>query len=689
MAKYDDLTSLEGLDAVRKRPGMYIGSTNSLDGKNPRGLLQLAQEVISNSTDEAMNGYGKNISLTIHEDNSMTISDEGRGIPMGGEDMDAVIRGFTVLHTSGKYGDSNAAYGKSGGLNGVGNKAVTALSEYVTCSAVTSTGDAYEITFNQEKVVNKKYRKRKRGEATGTTITFLPDLTIFDTIDWELSELQRRMENQSYLAPGVTYTLTDERLVAPEEEEEREKFTNTFSYLNENGMADLAAEHAKGNGTVGMTAPLHFHGYYEFNNGKPVGALDDPSAVSPGNEIIDVEIGMIYTDDIGENIITFANGIPTYKGGPHRDGAIDSINKIINDFAVDRKLVKGRSAKTKMAKDDTSDGLILALSVGIPESLVDYEGQMKEQLGTGQAKIAVESTMERCFGPWLYDNEKKGKEIVEKISEAKDAREAARAAREDARAARKTGGKSRVAELSKKLKPALSKDPKERELFIVEGDSAGGSAVQGRNAQTQGILPLKGKPKNIYGKKLSEILANEEIRTIVNVLNAGVGKDFNHEEMEYDKVIIMTDADDDGKHINELLILIFHKLFPGLIENGHLYMANAPLFRFDKYIGGKRDKHFALNVAEFEQMKDQYTGYNVTRMKGLGEMNADDLKLTTMNPGTRVLTQLRADDQKSVSEMLTLFLGDKKIGSQTAAEARYEWIKENVDFRTSDQEIPA
>lgn len=694
MSDYNDVTTLEGLDGIRLRPGMYVGSVSSSEGRNPRGLLQLAQEVISNSTDEAMNGHGKNISMTIHEDNSITITDEGRGIPMG-KDFDSVIRTFTKIHTSGKFGDGNSAYSKSGGLNGIGSKAVTALSKYVTCTAVSSTGDAYEITFNVEKVASTSHRKAKRGEKTGTSITFLPDDDVFDHIDWDLSELKKRMDNQSYLAPGVTYVLTDERLKAPEEndsdETESKPFTNTFVYLHENGMKDLAADYAKGNDFVGMKEPAHFFGYFEFDDSpkpKPVGSIDSPSDAAKGHHVIDVEIGMVYTEDLGENIITFANGIPTYKGGPHRDGAIDAINKIINDFAVDRKIVTGKSAKNRMTKDDTTDGLVLALSIGIPEAMIDYEGQMKEQLGTSQAKTAVESVIERNFAPWLYDNESTAKQIVEKIKDAKNAREAAKAAREDLKAARTTGGRNKNAEISKKLKPALSRDRKSRELFIVEGDSAGGSAYQARDSQTQGVLPLRGKPLNIYGRRLSDILKNEEIRTLINVLGAGVGKEFDPEKLEYNKIILMADADDDGSHIVELLILIFYKLFPGIIENGHLYIANAPLFRFDKYISNRRDKHFALNMDEYDKMKGQFPGYNVTRMKGLGEMSYEDLKVTTMNKGTRVLTKLEVTDSRSTQDKLTLFLGDQKIGSQTSAQARYEWIRENVDFRVSEQEIP-
>ena len=498
---YDSLQTLEGLEAVRKRPGMYVGSTTSQDGANPRGLLQLAQEILSNSADEAIMGYGKEIILTVHSDNSMTIQDFGRGIPMG-KDYDDVIRAFTVLHTSGKF--DSKSYSNAGGQNGIGAKATNALSEYLTVEAVTSTGDAYCLTFEQNEVVSKSSRKRKKGEVSGTTVHFLPDAEIFETIEWDAFELVKKLDTLAYLNAGVAFNYVDERELPEKTMELLEHYykdrltveegrTQVVSE-HEGGVKDLVADQVEGESLIGFKEPL---------------------LVTGESDGMTVEVALVYTETIGDQLFSYANGIRTPDGGPHEDGVRQTISKVLNQFVKDKKLGSRLDAR------DTRDGLVAAISVGIPEDLLQFESQTKEKLGTTEIKPVLEKILEEGLASYLYDHEKQGKAIVAKAKDSQSARKAAQEARKVSQANResKRGGKKLL--VSSKLTTAGSKNPKERELFIVEGDSAGGSAKRARDAKTQAILPLRGKPLNVLGLRLSRIIANEEISTLLNVIGAG------------------------------------------------------------------------------------------------------------------------------------------------------------------------
>lgn len=658
--EYDNVLTLDGLDAVRKRPGMYVGSTSSVEGENPRALLQLAQEILSNSTDEALAGYGDRIIMTLHKDNSLSVEDNGRGVPMG-VDGDAVIRSFTVLHTSGKF-DSNA-YQISGGQHGIGSKATNALSKWLRVKATTSVGDAYDITFQQEDVIAFKKKRKKKVDPTGTLVHFLPDDRIFDHIDWDANTLKHKLQMMAYLTDGVAYEFVNER------------DDETVEFLYKNGIADMVGSIHDASERIGFKKPLRIKKKVLLDKAKqPVSVLDVDDKTS--GKTINVDLAILYTEAIGEQIFSYVNAIPTKDGGPHEDGAKDAVRDAFRNYITAKKLFKKGTVDPK----DTRDGMVLAVSLGIPEDLLQFESQTKEKLGTSQAKKAVYMVLEYALSHWLYDNEKPAQKIIEKMIDSKTAREAARDARKASQAARKgSSGKDKIV-LSTKLTKAISKNPKERELFIVEGDSAGGSAKAARHPQTQAILPVRGKPLNVSGKRLGVIMKNEEIATMVNVIGAGVGTDFDISKIQYDKIIIMTDADDDGFHILELLILAIWKLMPDMLRNGHIYAANAPLYRFDHYINGKREKAFAIDQAEYDRIKDNHKGWKVTRMKGLGEMNPVELEETTMKKGTRRLTQLRVENDQEVTRMLELFMGGKPKDGKSASHARRDWLSENVDF---------
>lgn len=671
---YDSIKTIEGLAAIRLRPGMYVGSTTSDDGSNPRALQQLVQEIISNSADEALNGFGNEVILTIHEDNSVSISDKGRGIPAG-DNFDDIIRAATVMHSSGKF--DSESYNTSGGQNGIGLKACTALSKWLTVDAVTSVGDAYSITFQQEDVVKKSMRQAKKGEQTGTTITFLPDDTIFSTIDWDTKQLSHKLDTLAYITPGVIYSLKDNR---PEEPIEK-------SYSHPDGMKDMVKAHAEGIGLVGVDEPLRIIGNYYFDdNNKAIGTDEDIS--STGLTKIGVEVALAWTESVNEDIMCYTNGIPNKDGGPHLDGARSAISKVVSDYAKTNKLLKG---KEKITSEDTRDGLVMVVSVSIPGNILQFESQTKEKLGTTQARVAVSRVLEDNLSKWFYDNAKSAGKIIERMKDASDAREAAAKARKASQLSRSSKSKKDIFDVSSKLVRSTAKNPKDRELVLVEGDSAGGSVIKGReirkikgkNSIIQAVLPLRGKVLNVKkAKKQSKILSNTEISTIIQVLGAGFGKDFDVEKLEYDKVVILADGDDDGAHIISLIITMFWGLMPELITQGHLYVAQPPLFRFDTYKNGKRIKAFALDNAEYDAIKDNYKGWNVTRLKGLGEMDATELSETVIKKGNRKLIRVTADKAIEANKQVDLLMGDAK----DAAEKRRAWIEEVVNFMDNSED---
>lgn len=645
---YNKITSMEGLAHVRAKPGMYVGSISSDNGQMPQALVQVFQEIVSNAVDEAMAGYGDTINITVHEDNAVTVQDFGRGIPMG-EDFDDVIRSFTTLNSSGKF--DSTAYEISAGTHGIGAKACTALSEYVKATVVRS-DVAYEIHFKQKEVTYKSSRKPKRGEKTGTTITFLPDDSVFEMINWDGKQLARKLKSQSYLTPQVTYNFLDER----------DSDAQVISYHHPNGIAELVSDVAADVPRVGSQKPISFSDNAYFSNGAFVG-LEDSVKNTADLTRVGIDISLLYTEDMGENIIAYTNGIPNPQGGYHVNGATKALHKVIDSFARENKIAK---SKDKITPGDTREGLVMVVSAAVPESIVSFEGQTKGSLKTKEAEIAANAVMEKYFSMWTMENSKQATTIAKQVVDSMKVRETTAELRKASKASKKRTSKSDKLELSKKLVEASPSAPAEyRELFITEGDSAAGGAVaarlpeviKGKKVITQGVLPIKGKIINPHGKSLSRVLENTEVTTIINVIGTGIGRDFDISKLRYHKIIFASDADDDGYHIRCLLLTLIWKLMPDLINEGHVYIANPPLFRFKTYVKGKAKTEFALDMDEYEVMKKKYAGWDITRMKGLGEMESSDLGKTTIRRGTRSLTRVTVEDAQEASEAISLWMG--------------------------------
>ena len=629
----DSIQVLEGLEAVRKRPGMYIGSTDH------RGLHHLAYEIVDNAVDEALSGYASKIDVTIHKDGSLSVRDNGRGMPTGkhASGIPTIQVIFTVLHAGGKFGQGG--YKTSGGLHGVGASVVNALSDWLEVEVLRD-GVLYTQTFKTggEKVSSIKKEKTNR-KGSGTTVRFLPSEHIFSTIVWSYETLAERLRESAFLLKGLTITLTDERTDTSDVFCYEEGIRNFIQYLNE-----------------------------EKDTLSPI--VDFNSTIDG----VETEFAFQYNDGYSETILSFVNNVRTKDGGTHEVGMKTALTKAFNEYA--RKVGLLKEKDKNLEGSDVREGLTAIVSLRVPEEILQFEGQTKDKLGTPAARSIVDNTIFEQLGIFLTENGEIAQELIRKALKAREAREASRKAREESRNGKK--GKKKETLLSGKLTPAQGKNPKKNELYLVEGDSAGGSAKQGRDRKFQAILPLRGKVINTEKASLSDILKNEEINTIIYTIGAGVGNDFNIEDCNYDKIVIMTDADTDGAHIQVLLLTFFYRYMKPLIEAGKVYLALPPLFKISKGTGKKQVVEYAWTEKELEEkIKKVGKGYLLQRYKGLGEMNADQLWETTMNPETRTLIRVVIDDKAQAERRVSTLMGNK-------VEPRRKWIESHVEFSLED-----
>ena len=634
---------MEGLEAVRVRPGMYIGSTGS------RGLHHMLWEIVDNAVDEAANGFATEVSVTINKDNSVTVEDNGRGIPVGIHEklhVSGVEVVYTQLHAGGKF--DNDSYGFSGGLHGVGASVVNALSEYVEVEVATA-GKLYSMRFHSYEdeegnmhsgVPEAPLAEIGRTRRQGTKVTFMPDSRVFETVEMNSEVVAKRLKELAYLNKGVLFRFTDNRI----------KGDNKYrEYKYEGGIVDFVS-YLNNEKTVLYPQPIYFTG-----------------TRGTGKNTIVCEIAMQHNDGYTESVFSYVNNIPTTEGGTHETGFKSALTKVMNDYCRKIGLLKDKDAS--LSGEDFREGLTAVISLKM--SSIQFEGQTKTRLGNTEARTAVESIVQEELMPILENlkNAELANTIADKAVKAAKAREAARRAKSMAR----EKSKLENAPLVGKLSSCTGRNPEQNELFIVEGDSAGGSAKQGRDRRFQAILPLRGKPLNVEKRRIEQVLENDECRSIITALGTGIGEDFELKNLKYNKVIILSDADQDGAHIRALLLTFFYRYTKELITSGHVYMGMPPLYKVQK----GNDVKYAYDDDELAKITKGMKGYTLQRYKGLGEMNPEQLWETTLNPENRSLVQVNIEDAAYVEHLVTLLMGDKVAN-------RKEYIMDHADFNKID-----